>query len=265
MEGMATPLGALICDIDGVILQDEHTLPGAPELVAWLKARDLPCVFLTNYSSQTPEDLKNRFRNAGLDVSAEHFYTSAMATAEFLLSQGQERQRAFVVGDGALVHALYQAGFTVSETEADFVVLGETKSYNFDMIQRAAQLVAGGARFIATNPDVTGPRGRPSCGALCAPIERITGRVPFYVGKPGAFMMRAALRHLKARTDETWMVGDNMDTDILAGVQAGMVTALVLTGVSREDDLPRYAYRPVHTVKDAHELKTLLEAHVRAG
>ena len=142
--------------------------------------------------------------------------------------------------------------------EVDFVVIGETMAYNFEMIQRAAQLISAGARFIATNPDVAGPGGRPSCGAFCAPIERITGKAPFYVGKPSAFMMRAALRHLRAHTDETWLVGDNMDTDIIAGVQAGLVTVLVLTGVSREKDLHRYAYRPSHVVKDAFELIELL-------
>jgi NagD protein len=265
MEESKAPFRALICDIDGVILQDDHALPGAAALVEWLQTHELPFVFLTNFSSQTPEDLKNRFRNAGLEVGAEHFYTSAMATAEFLGSQAGSERRAFVVGDGALVHALYQAGFLVSDREVDFVVLGETKAYNFEMIQRAAELVLGGARFIATNPDVSGPKGRPSCGALCAPIERITGRSPFYVGKPSAFMMRAALRHLKAHTDEAWMVGDNMDTDILAGVQAGLVTVLVLTGVSREEDLARYAYRPGHTVKDASELGALLAAQVGAA
>jgi NagD protein len=257
-------LGALLCDIDGVVLHDEHALPGASELLGWLRERGLPFVFLTNFPSQTPEDLKGRFARAGLEVEAAHFYTSAMATAEFLSHQAGEKRRIFVVGEGALVHALYGAGFTLSETEADFVVVGETKAYNFEMIQRAAQLIGEGARFIATNPDVAGPRGRPSCGAFCAPIERITGKTPFYVGKPSAFMMRAALRHLKSRTDETWMVGDNMETDIIAGVQAGLETVLVLTGVSRESDLPRYAYRPSHVVADASHLLPLLHIHARA-
>jgi len=253
-------LGALVCDIDGVILHDEAALPGAAELLLWLEAQGLPFVFLTNFPSHTPEDLKARFHRAGLEAGAAHFYTSAMATAEFLQGQGSGGRRAFVVGEGALVHALYDAGFTVSESEADFVVVGETKAYNFEMIQRASQLIKAGARFIATNPDVAGPGGRPSCGAFCAPIERITGKAPFYVGKPSAFMMRAALRHLRAHTDETWLLGDNMDTDIIAGVQAGLVTVLVLTGVSREADLARYAYRPSHVVKDAGALLDLLRA-----
>jgi NagD protein len=250
----ATPLGALIIDIDGVVLHDESALPGGRELVEWLKERGLPFVFLTNFPSQTPEDLRSRFLQSGLKVGAEHFYTSAMATAEFLQNQAGDGRRVFVIGEGALVHAL-------SESEADFVVVGETKAYNFDMIRRAAQLVGEGARFVATNPDVAGPRGRPSCGAFCAPIERITGKTPFYVGKPSAFIMRAVLRHLHARTERTWIVGDNMETDIIAGVQAGLVTVLVLTGVSGEKDLPRYAYRPTYVVKDAGALLPLLRAH----
>jgi NagD protein len=258
-------LRALVCDIDGVILHDDMALPGALDLLEWLKARSMPFVFLTNFPSQTAEDLKARFMRAGLEVGAEHFYTSAMATAEFLLHQAGENRRIFVVGEGALVQALAEAGFTPADDDrADFVVIGETKAYGFDLIQRAAHLINEGARFIATNPDVAGPRGRPSCGAFCAPIERITRKLPFYVGKPSAFMMRAALRHLRSHTDETWMVGDNMDTDIIAGVQTGLVTALVLTGVSREEDLARYAYRPSYVVKDAAALLPLLRAHARA-
>jgi NagD protein len=251
-------LKALLLDIDGVVLQDDHALPGAEELVKWLLGSGHPFLFLTNYSSQTPADLASRLGGAGIEVPFEHFYTSAMATAEFLDKQAGTRRRAYVIGEGALVHALYQAGFTLSETDADFVVLGETRAYNFDMIQRAAQLVRRGARFVATNPDVAGPQGRPSCGAFAAPIERMTGKAPFYVGKPSAFMMRAALRHMKAHSEDAWMVGDNMDTDIIAGVQSGMVTVLVLSGVSREEDLARFAYRPDHIVSDAAALRELL-------
>jgi len=251
---------ALLLDIDGVVLQDDHPLPGAEDLVRWLLASGRPFLFLTNYSSQTPADLAGRLASAGLEVPTAHFYTSAMATVEFLDKQAGSRRRAYVVGEGALVHGLYQAGFTLSDTEADFVVLGETRAYNFDMIQRASHLVARGARFIATNPDVAGPKGRPSCGAFAAPIERITGQAPFYVGKPSAFMMRAALRHMKAHSEDAWMVGDNMDTDVIAGVQTGMVTVLVLSGVSREEELARYPYRPDHVVRDAASLRELLAA-----
>jgi len=241
-----------------VVLQDDRPLPGAGELVTWLLGSGRPFLFLTNYSSQTPAELAYRLGTAGVAVPPEHVYTSAMATAEFLAKQAGPRRRAYVVGEGALVHALYQAGFTLSETDADFVVLGETRAYNFDMIQRASQLVKKGARFIATNPDVAGPQGRPSCGAFAAPIERITGKAPFYVGKPSAFMMRVALRHMQAHSEDAWMVGDNMDTDIIAGVQTGMVTVLVLSGVSKEEDLPRFPYRPDHIVPDAIALRALL-------
>lgn len=249
----------LICDIDGVVLRDDRPLPGSVELVQRLLAGPFRFAFLTNFSSQTPGDLRNRFLAAGIDAPAEHFYTSAMATAEFLDDQAGDRRKAFVIGEGALVHALYQAGFTLTETDADFVVLGETRSYNFEMIQRAAGLIRQGARFVATNPDVAGPAGRPSCGALAAPIEKITGRRPFYVGKPNPFMMRAALRYLATHSEETWMIGDNMDTDIIAGLQAGMQTVLVLSGVSRQEDLALYPYRPHHVVADARELVALLD------
>lgn len=253
---------AYLIDIDGVVLKDDQALPGARELVEWLLASGRRFLFLTNYPSQTPGDLAGRLATGGVEVPPRHFFTSAMATAEFLDKQAGTRRRAFVVGEGALVHELYKIGFTMSESEADFVVLGETRHYNFEMIQRAAALIQRGARFIATNPDVAGPAGRPSCGAFAAPIERITGKSPFYVGKPSAFMMRAGLRHLEAHSAEACMVGDNMETDIIAGVQTGMATVLVLTGVSREADLERFAHRPDHVVKDAFALRDLLERGV---
>ena len=251
---------AVIVDIDGVILHDDAALPGAAELVAWLTGSGKPFLFLTNYPSMTPSDLANRFRGAGLEVPDKHFYTSAMATAEFLHDQAGDRKKVYVVGEGALVHALYQAGFTLTEQGADYVVLGETTSFNFDMIRRAAWLIQQGARFVATNPDVAGPQGRPSCGALAAPIERIAGKRPFYVGKPNAFMMRAALRYLGTHSEDTWIVGDNMDTDIIAGIQSGLETVLVLSGVSRREELPSYAYRPHHVAADAHAALEILRA-----
>lgn len=250
----------LLIDIDGVILRDDQALPGATELVRWLLESASRFLFLTNYPSQTPADLAGRLAHAGIDVPAAHFFTSAMATAEFLDKQAGEKRRAFVVGEGALVHELYKIGFTMSETEADFVVLGETRHYNFDMIQRAAALIQRGARFVATNPDVAGPAGRPSCGSFSAPIERMTGKRPFYVGKPNPFMMRAGLRQLGVHSGEACMVGDNLETDIIAGVQSGMETILVLSGVSHEADLARVAYRPDRIVKDAFELREVLAA-----
>jgi NagD protein len=249
---------ALLIDIDGVILSDDAPLPGAADLVRWLLESGRRFLFLTNYPSQTPGDLASRLAGAGVEVPPSFFFTSAMATAEFLSHQAGHRRRAFVVGEGALVHEVYNAGFTISETDADFVILGETRHYNFDMIQRAAALIQRGARFVATNPDVAGPGGRPSCGALAAPIERITGKSPFYVGKPSAFMMRAALRQLEAHSAEACMIGDNLETDIIAGVQTGMRTILVLSGVSKETDLGRFAYRPDHVVADAFALRDVI-------
>jgi NagD protein len=259
---MGTTRGLLV-DIDGVILRDDAPLPGAAELVAWLLERKVRFLFLTNYPSQTPADLAGRMAHSGIAVPAHHFFTSAMATAEFLDKQAGTRRSAFVVGEGALVHELYKIGFTISETEADFVVLGETRHYNFEMIQRASGLIQRGARFIATNPDVAGPAGRPSCGAFAAPIERITGKSPFYVGKPSPFMMRAGLRQLGIHSGEACMIGDNLQTDIIAGVQSGMETILVLSGVSLEADLELVAYRPDHIVKDAFALRELLERELK--
>ncbi|HTN51659.1 MAG TPA: HAD-IIA family hydrolase [Anaeromyxobacter sp.] len=257
-----TRASAFLIDIDGVVMKDDQALPGARELVTWLQESGQRFLFLTNYPSQTPADLASRMAASGVDVRPTHFFTSAMATAEFLDKQAGTRRSAFVVGEGALVHELYKIGFTISDTEADFVVLGETRHYNFEMIQRASALIRRGARFVATNPDVAGPAGRPSCGAFAAPIERMTGRSPFYVGKPSSFMMRAGLRHMEAHSAEACMVGDNMETDIIAGVQTGMSTVLVLTGVSQEADLDRFAHRPDHVVRDAFALRELLEKGV---
>ncbi len=237
--------------MDGVILRDNTLIDGADTFIKSILDKGHPLLFLTNYSSQTPLDLKNRLQSAGIEIPVSHFYTSAMATAAFL--EKQDGRKAYVVGEGGLTHELYNIGFTVTDINPDFVVVGETKSYNWDMIQKAAFFINKGARFIATNPDVSGPQGSPSCGALCAPIERITGKSPFYIGKPNAWMMRAALNYLKAHSENTVIIGDNMETDILAGIQAGMETVLVLSGVSQMNILERYPYQPMYifdTVRD---------------
>jgi NagD protein len=175
-----------------------------------------------------------------------------MATADFLAAQ--DGRKAFVVGEGGLTKELYDVGFTITDIDPDFVVVGETRSYNWDMIQKAAYFIMQGARFIATNPDVAGPRGFPACGALCAPIERITGKQPLYMGKPQAWMMRSALNRLGAHSENAIIIGDNMQTDILAGIQSGVETILVLTGVSQVVDLPRYPYRPHHVFERVAEV-----------
>lgn len=235
---------AVICDIDGVLLHDNQAIDGAPGFVQRVLAQGNPLVLLTNYPSQTANDLQNRLSACGIDVPAEVFYTSAMATARFL--EQQDGRKAYVVGDGGLTKALYDVGFTITDIDPDFVIVGETRSYNWEMIQRASWFIMQGARFIGTNPDVAGPRGFPACGALCAPIERITGKKPLYMGKPQAWMMRSALNRIGAHSENAIIIGDNMQTDILAGIQSGVETVLVLTGVSQRLDLDKFPYRPHH-------------------
>ena len=233
---------SVICDIDGVLLHDNKAIPGANDFLARIQNAGMPLVILTNYPSQTAQDLANRFSSAGLDVPESAFYTSAMATADFL--RNQEGKKAYVVGEGALVHELYKAGFTITDINPDFVIVGETRSYNWDMMHKAAYFVANGARFIATNPDSHGHGFAPACGALCAPIEKISGRKPFYVGKPSPWISRAALNKMHAHSESTVIVGDNLRTDILAGFQAGLKTILVLSGVSTLTDIEAMPFRP---------------------
>lgn len=235
---------SVICDIDGVILHDNKLITGADTFVHRLLEQGTRLLFLTNYPGQTPKDLQNRFMNAGLHVPEECFYTSAMATADFL--RRQEGRKVYVIGEGALTHELYMAGFTITDIDPDVVVVGETRNYNWNMIQQAAQFIMQGARFIATNPDTHGPHMHPACGALCAPIERMTGRSPFYIGKPSAWIIRAALNRMESHSDHTLIIGDNLRTDILAGFQAGLETVLVLSGVSQIADIDQVPFRPNH-------------------
>lgn len=247
-----TPTKSVICDIDGVILHDNKIVPGADQFIHDLLERDIPLLMLTNYPSQTPKDLQNRFASAGIKIPEHHFFTSAMATAEFL--KRQDGHKAFVIGEGALVHELYKAGFTMTDINPDFVVVGETRNFNWNMIHMAAKFVARGARFIATNPDTHGADMSPACGALCAPIERITGKKPFYVGKPSAWIIRAALNQMEAHSDHTLIVGDNLRTDILAGFQAGLETVLVLSGVSKTEDIEQVPFKPNHIFSSVAEI-----------
>lgn len=245
----------IISDIDGVLLRENAPIDGAAAFLQRLKDSEHPFLLLTNKPTQTPQDLANRFELAGLEVEPERFYTSTMATAAFL--ERQDGRKAYVVGEGALTHALYNVGFTITDLNPDFVVVSETDSFNLDMIRKASRLIQGGARFIATNPDVVGPDFTPACGALCAPIERITGKKPFYVGKPSPWIMRAALNSVGAHSEESVIIGDNMRTDILAGTQAGMATILVMTGVTTEADLDLYPYQPTHIFPSAGAIDVL--------
>ncbi len=237
-----------IIDMDGVIYHGNRLLPGVPEFLRWLHAEKKQFLFLTNSSERSPRELQQKLARLGLDVGAEHFYTSALATAAFLASQ-KPRGSVFAIGEAALLNALYDAGFTMNEINPDYVVVGESSNYTYDRITRAVRLVLGGAKLIGTNPDVTGPTEGglvPATGALMAPIELATGSKAYYVGKPNPLIMRHALKRLGCTREETAIVGDRMDTDIIAGIESEIETVLVLTGVTAEADLKRFAYRPHH-------------------
>jgi NagD protein len=238
--------------MDGVIYHGNRLIPGALNFLGKLRQGNHPFLFLTNNSQWTPRDLRHKLEQMGIDVEESAFHTSALATAEFL-NQQKPGGTAFVIGGAGLSHALYSVGYTLTESSPDYVVVGDTRSYDYEKLERAVRLVAAGARFIATNVDVTGPSEhgiQPACGALVAPIELATGRKPYFIGKPNPLMMRTALRKLGAHSSEAFMVGDRMDTDILAGTEAGMATILVLSGVSSLATIEGFPYRPTHVFED---------------
>lgn len=235
-----------LIDMDGVLVSGRTIIPGADQFIARLQASGAEFLVLTNNPLYTPGDLAHRFRLIGLDIPAERIFTSAMATARFLHSQ-KAAATAFVIGESGLTSAIHTVGYVITDVIPDYVVLGETHSYNLEQITKAIRLVADGAHFIATNPDPSGPGEGgivPACGAMAALIERATGVAPFFVGKPNPLMMRMALNYLDVHSEDTVMVGDRMDTDIIGGVQAGLETILVLTGVTREEDVRRFPYQP---------------------
>ncbi|PKL07087.1 MAG: TIGR01457 family HAD-type hydrolase [Spirochaetae bacterium HGW-Spirochaetae-9] len=247
---------AFIIDMDGVIYHGNRLLPGAAELVAWLKANDKKFLFLTNSSERSPAELSQKLARLGIEVDASHFYTSALATAAFLASQ-RPHGSVYAIGEPGLINALYEAGYTMNNVNPDYVVVGEARSYNLDTIEKAVSLVFGGARLIGTNPDLTGPTEKgimPACGSLLAPIELATGRKAYFVGKPNPLMMRHAIRKLGVTREETAIVGDRMDTDIVAGIESDMETVLVLSGVTAREDLDRFAYGPRHVLEGVFEI-----------
>jgi NagD protein len=239
-----------LIDMDGVLVSGRTIIPGADQFIARLQASAAEFLVLTNNPLYTPGDLAHRFRLIGLDIPAERIFTSAMATARFLRSQ-KTNATAFVIGESGLTSPIHEVGYVITDTAPDYVVLGETQSYNLEQITKAIRLVADGAHFIATNPDPSGPGEGglvPACGAMAALIERATGVAPFFVGKPNPLMMRMALNYLDVHSEDTVMVGDRMDTDIIGGVQAGLETILVLTGVTRQEDVRRFPYQPTRIV-----------------
>ncbi len=245
-----------VVDMDGVIYHGNRLIPGAAEFLSRLEAGGHKYLFLTNNSQWTPRDLRHRLESLGIVVPETAFHTSALATAEFLRQQ-TPGGTAYVIGGAGLTNALYDVGFTLTERNPDYVVLGETRSYDYNMIERAARMILSGARFIATNPDLTGPGEDgilPACGALAAPIELATGQKPYFIGKPNPLMMRTALKKLDSHSSQSFMVGDRMDTDIIAGLEAGMRTILVLSGVSTRETVATFPFRPTHIFENVGEI-----------
>ena len=248
-----------LSDMDGVLVREEHAVPGAAEFLARLEERGRKFLVLTNNSIFTPRDLSARLAVSGLQVPEEAIWTSALATATFLADQ-LPHGSAYVIGEAGLTTALHDAGYILTERSPDFVVLGETRTYSFEAITRAIRLIEGGARFIATNPDVTGPSEQgplPATGSVAALITKATGREPYFVGKPNPMMLRSALNKIEAHSESTIMVGDRMDTDVLAGIEAGLDTILVLTGSTRRQDIDRFPWRPgrvLDSIADAVDL-----------
>ena len=235
-----------LTDMDGVILRGTKLIPGAAEFVQRLRAQGIPFLILTNNSQYTPRDLQVRLSYMGLNVPSEAIFTSALATAQFLHDQ-RPGGRAFAIGESGLTTALHDIGYVLTDQEPEYVVLGETRAYSFDRITRAVRFVEAGARFIATNPDVMGPGEGgivPATGAVAALISTATGVKPYFVGKPNPLMMRTALRTLNAHSEDSVMIGDRMDTDIIAGIESGLRTLLVLTGVTTREQVERFPYRP---------------------
>jgi len=245
-----------LMDMDGVLVHEEQAIPGAPEFVGGLRERGIPFLVLTNNSIYTRRDLAARLRMSGLEVPEEAIWTSALATSRFLEDQ-RPNGSAFVIGEAGLTTALHEAGYTLTERDPDYVVLGETRTYSFERITSAIRLIGEGARFIATNPDPTGPSTSgplPATGAVAALISRATGVEPYFVGKPNPLMMRSALNALDVHSETTAMIGDRMDTDVVAGLEAGLSTVLVLTGVTQREETERFSYRASRIVESVAEL-----------
>ncbi len=246
-----------ICDMDGVLVFGSQPIPGANDFIKRLQTAGAKFLVLTNNSLYTQRDLHVRLMRIGLDVPPGAIYTSALATAQFLATQ-QAGGSAYVIGEAGLTTALHDAGYIITDQNPDYVVLGETLSYSFERITQAMRFVAAGARFIATNPDVAGPGEGgmvPATGAVAALISAATGVQPYYIGKPNPLIMRTALRTLDAHSEDSVMIGDRMDTDIIIGTESGLETILVLTGVTRREDVARYPYRPTHIVESVADIE----------
>ncbi|MET8650072.1 HAD-IIA family hydrolase [Nocardia aurea] len=250
------PILSYLTDMDGVLVHEDHLVPGADDFLAELRDKQIPFLVLTNNSIRTPRDLQARLRHSGLDIPEDAIWTSALATATFLDDQ-RPNGTAYVVGESGLTTALHEIGYVLTDSDPDYVVLGETRTYSFEAITTAIRLVERGARFIATNPDATGPSRDgllPATGSVAALITRATGKDPYYVGKPNPLMMRSALRRIGAHSQSTVMIGDRMDTDVVSGLEAGMRTILVTTGISTRNSVEQYPYRPTAVIDSVADL-----------
>jgi NagD protein len=235
-----------LIDMDGVVYFGNRVIEGAGEFIEMLEKNGNKYLFLTNSSGQTTLELSKKLALLGIEVSHSRIFTAAIATADFLNRQ-HKKGSAYVIGDPGLYQALYDVGYQITEFDPDYVVVGETKTYSYEMIEKACKFISGGAKFIGTHPDITGPSDFgivPAVGALTAPIERVTGVKPYFIGKPNPLMMRTALSRLSSHSENTVIIGDRMDTDILAGIETGLETVLVLTGVTKRSDMKKYPYQP---------------------
>jgi NagD protein len=247
---------AFIIDMDGVNYHGNQILKGAQEFVEWLGKNDKAYLFLTNSSERSPLELSQKLERLGILVDPEHFYTSALATASFLASQ-RPGGSVYVIGEPGLIQALYDAGFTMNNMNPDYVVVGEGRGYSLEALERAVRLIMGGARLIGTNPDLTGPiEGglTPACGSLVSPIELAARVKAYFIGKPNPLIMRHGLRRLNAKRENTAIIGDRMDTDIVAGVESEIETILVLSGVTSLEDIPSFPYQPRHILEGVFEI-----------
>ena len=245
-----------LTDMDGVLVHEGKALDGAAELIKQWQDAGIPFLVLTNNSIYTPRDLSARLRAGGLDVPEDRIWTSALATADFLKSQNP-RGTAYVIGESGLTQALHEVGYVQTDTNPDYVVLGETRNFSFENLTKAIRLINAGARFIATNPDATGPSAEgvlPATGAVAALITKATGKDPYIVGKPNPMMFRSAMRKIGAHSQSTGMIGDRMDTDVVAGIEAGLHTILVLTGISDEAEIQKYPFRPTEILMSVADL-----------
>ncbi len=255
MENLRSKRG-FICDMDGVIYHGNRLLPGVKEFVDWLYKNNKEFLFLTNSSERSPRELQQKLARMGLDVNEKHFYTSALATAKFISNQAPGCS-AYVIGAPGLVNALYEAGITMNDVNPDYVIVGETVNYNYENVVHAVRLVQNGAKLIGTNTDMTGPSEAgmlPACRALIAPIELATGKTAYFVGKPNPLMMRTGLKLLGVHSEEAVMIGDRMDTDIIAGIETGLTTVLVLSGCTAKEDVDRFPYRPKYVLDGVGEI-----------